>query len=69
MYQVSAAQQHPAPAGKHRFDDPRSAVSGEGRVGGPCHEVTTAGTFCTRRAVTVADDGYGYCKRHAQGQS
>ena len=46
----------------------RRKASGEGRVGGPCHAVKGDGYFCPARAVVVADDGYGYCKRHAPSQ-
>jgi hypothetical protein len=43
----------------------RRKASSEGTIGGPCHETTSRGYFCTQRATMIAADGYGYCKRHA----
>lgn len=54
---------HPTSANAIPAD--RRAASDEGRIGGPCHAITTAGTFCKRRAVMVGSDGYGYCNTHA----
>lgn len=42
------------------------AVHGEGRIGGPCHTIKSDRHFCDKKAIVVAQDGYGYCKRHSK---
>lgn len=36
---------------------------GEGRIGGPCHAVTSRGTFCVRKARFIIGK-WGYCTVH-----